>query len=87
ILRDQHCIWPGGCTSRPAASDVHHTRHKADGGPTAADMCGLFCKFHHEICIHRWGWKVEILPDGTVTATSPHGQTLRSHPPPPRQAA
>jgi hypothetical protein len=50
-------------------------------------MCGLFCKFHHEICIHRWGWKVEILPDGTVTATSPHGQTLRSHPPPPQQAA
>jgi hypothetical protein len=87
IRRDRHCIWPGGCTQPPAASDVHHTLHKADGGPTAVTTCGLFCKYHHEICIHRWGWKVDIHPDGTVTATSPDGHTLRSHPPPPQQAA
>jgi len=87
ILRDRRCAWPGGCDSRPAKSDVHHTKHKKDGGPTSVSMCGLFCQFHHDICVHRWGWKVELLPDGSVKATSPDGEVLRSHPPPPGQHA
>src|SRR5580693_661530 len=87
ILRDRRCAWPGGCNARPARCDVHHTRHKKNGGPTSVAGCGLFCQYHHDICIHRWGWEVEILPDGTVTATSPAGEILRSHPPPPGQHA
>ncbi|MGH3171520.1 MAG: DUF222 domain-containing protein [Trebonia sp.] len=83
ILRDAHCAWPGGCDRRPAQCDVHHTKHKKDGGPTSVALCALFCDFHHDVCIHRWGWKVELLPDGSVRATSPDGQVLRSHGPPP----
>jgi hypothetical protein len=88
ILRDGHCAWAGGCDRRPAQCDVHHIRHKKDGGPTSVTQCQLYCDFHHDICIHRWGWKVELLPDGSTTATSPDGQhVLRSHPPPPGQVA
>jgi hypothetical protein len=33
--------------------------------------------------VHRWGWAIVLLPDGTVTATSPiDGRVLRSHGPP-----
>ena len=35
ILRDKHCQWTGGCTQPAAACEVHHVRHKADGGPTS----------------------------------------------------
>ncbi len=35
------------------------------------------------IAVHRWGWGIVLLPDGTVTATSPdRTRTLRSHSPP-----
>jgi Domain of unknown function (DUF222) len=82
-LRDKHCAWPGGCDRPAAASDVHHLKHKKDGGPTSVQDCGLFCEFHHETCIHRWGWQVILHPDGTYEATSPDGtQTLRKHAPP-----
>jgi PIN domain nuclease of toxin-antitoxin system len=86
ILRDQHCAWPG-CDKRPVGCDVHHTQHRKDGGPTSVAMCALLCQFHHDICIHRWNWKIELLPDGSVKATSPEGQILRSHAPPPPMAA
>jgi hypothetical protein len=82
ILRDKHCAWPGGCDRPAAASDVHHLRHKKDGGPTSVTDCGLFCEFHHETAIHRWGWQVILHPDGTFEAISPDGrQTLRKHQP------
>jgi Domain of unknown function (DUF222) len=81
-LRDKHCAWPGGCDTPAAACDVHHLKHKKDGGPTSVCDCALFCKFHHLIGIHRWGWQVILHPDGTLEATSPDGrQTLRKHPP------
>ena len=83
MLRDQHCAWPGGCDRPASASDVHHIRHKSDGGETSVQNCGLFCEFHHETCIHRWGWQVSLYPDGTMEARSPDGtQVLRSHAPP-----
>src|ERR1700677_1065061 len=65
ILRDGHCAWPG-CDRPPAECDVHHVHHKKDGGPTSVEKCALFCNFHHDICIHRWGWEVELLPDRSV---------------------
>jgi uncharacterized protein DUF222 len=81
-LRDRHCRWPGGCTRPPAACDCHHVKHKKDGGPTSVGSCMLLCQYHHDICVHRWGWKIELLPDGEVTALGPQGQVLRSRPPP-----
>jgi hypothetical protein len=88
MLRDQHCAWPGGCDRPASASDVHHIRHKSDGGETSVQNCGLFCEFHHETCIHRWGWEIILHPDGTMEARSPDGcQVLRNHAPPNRSAA
>ncbi len=88
LLRDRHCAWPGGCDRPAAASDVHHIRHKSDGGATSVRNCALFCEFHHETCIHRWGWEITLHPDGTTEARSPDGtQVLRSHPPPDARAA
>ena len=86
ILRDGHCAWPG-CDRPPAQCDVHHSQHRKDGGPTSAEKCALFCQYHHDICIHRQGSKAELLPDGSGKAGSPGGQVLRSHAPPPPQAA
>jgi hypothetical protein len=37
--------------------------------------------------VHRWGWGIVLLPDGTVTATSPiDGRVLHSHGPPSQAA-
>jgi hypothetical protein len=88
ILRDKHCAWPGGCDRPASASDVHHIVHKKDGGETSLQNLGLFCEYHHEICIHRWGWTILLHPDGTMEARSPDGdKVLRSHAPPPPPTA
>jgi hypothetical protein len=88
ILRDRHCAWPGGCDEPPARCDVHHLKPKSQGGETSLSNLGLFCKFHHLIAIHAWGWKVQLLPGGVWEATSPDGKiTYRTHDPPRGQAA
>ena len=84
IARDKGCAWPGGCNRRPASCDVHHVKHKTHGGKTSARDCVMLCQYHHDICIHRLGWEIELLPDGSTRATSPDRKTiLRSHGPPP----
>jgi hypothetical protein len=81
LLRDRGCAWPK--CGRPAAwCDVHHLTHKADGGKTSVTGCVLLCQFHHDICIHRRGWRLVLHPDGTTTAYGPDGQVLHSHSPP-----
>jgi len=37
---------------------------------------------HHEVCVHRQGWKLALHPDGTTETISPHGEILRGHGPP-----
>ena len=83
ILRDKHCQWTGGCDQPAAACEVHHVTHKADGGKTSVKDCILFCTFHHQVVIHRWGWTVILNPDGTTTAWNPDKtKILHSHSPP-----
>jgi hypothetical protein len=87
LLRDRTCAWPR--CGRPAVyCDVHHLRHKEDGGETSLANCVLVCQFHHDICIHRLGWQLILHPDGTTEARSPDGkQILYSHAPPAQNAA
>jgi hypothetical protein len=87
LLRDRHCAWPR--CQRPAVNcDVHHLRHKGDGGETSVANCALVCQFHHDVCIHRRGWQLILHPDGTTEARSPDGRhILRSHAPPDANAA
>jgi hypothetical protein len=80
-LRARHCEWPG-CRAPLAHCDVHHLRHKSDGGPTSVTGCVALCQFHHDVCIHRWGWRLVLHPDGTTTAYGPKGQVIHSHGPP-----
>ena len=87
LLRDRACAWPR--CGRPAVHcDVHHLRHKQDGGETSLANCLLLCQFHHDVCVHRNGWQLTLHPDGTTEARSPDGrQVLRSHAPPSPHAA
>jgi len=81
IARDRCCAFPG-CTQPPAGCDVHHIVPRAQGGPTKLSNLLLLCHFHHKVVVHRWSWAIILHPDGTVTATSPHGRVLHTHGPP-----
>jgi hypothetical protein len=85
LLRDKRCRWAGGCNQPASACEVHHTKHKKNGGPTSAIDCVLLCVFHHQIAIHRWGWTLVVNPDGTTTAWNKNKtKVLHSHGPPAR---
>jgi hypothetical protein len=85
--RDRHCRFPG-CDQPAAACQPHHIIPRSQGGPTSLTNMLLLCTFHHLIAVHRWGWGIVLLPDGTVTATSPdRTRTLHSHGPPTSTAA
>ena len=84
-LRDKHCQWAGRCDQPAEACQVHHTKHKANGGPTSVTDCVLLCWFHHQVVIHRWGWTLVLNPDGTTTAwNKDKTKVLHSHGPPVR---
>src|SRR5437763_16026481 len=85
LLRDRHCQWAGGCRQPAGACEVHHTKHKANGGKTSVRDCVLLCPFHHQIAIHRWGWTLVLNPDGTTSAWNKNKtKVLHSHGPPAR---
>ena len=85
ILRDGHCQWAGRCDQPAAACEVHHTKHKANGGKTSVKDCVLLCWFHHQVVIHQWGWTLVLNPDGTTTAwNKDRTKVLHSHGPPAR---
>ena len=85
ILRDQKCRWAGGCDQPVSGCEVHHTKHKANGGKTSVTDCVLLCTFHHQVVIHRWGWTLVLNPDGTTTAwNKDKTKVLHSHGPPAR---
>jgi hypothetical protein len=83
--RDRHCQWAGGCDQPASACEVHHLKHKSNGGETSLDGCILLCFFHHNVMIHRMGWTLVRNPDGTTTAWNrDRSKVLRSHSPPAR---
>ena len=85
LLRDRHCQWAGGCNQPAGACQVHHTKHKANGGKTSVKDCVLLCPFHHQVVIHHWGWTLVVNPDGTTTAwNKDKTKVLHSHGPPAR---
>jgi hypothetical protein len=85
ILRDRKCRWAGGCDQPASACEVHHVKHKANGGKTSTRDCVLLCTFHHQVVIHRWGWTLVLNPDGTTTAwNKDKTKVLHSHGPPAR---
>jgi Domain of unknown function (DUF222)/HNH endonuclease len=84
--RHPHCAFPG-CDQPASVCQVHHLTPRAEGGPTTLGNLVPLCSFHHLIVIHRWGWTLDLHPDGSTTATSPdRARVLRSHGPPGRAA-
>jgi hypothetical protein len=84
-LRDRGCRWAGDCDQPASACDVHHVKHKKNGGKTSTKNCVLLCFFHHHVVIHQWGWTLVLNPDGTTTAWSQDKtKVLHSHGPPAR---
>jgi hypothetical protein len=75
------CEWPG-CRRPGAWCDVHHIVHKKDGGETSVPNCACLCQYHHDVCIHRNGWRFILHPDASTSAYGPKGQELHSHGPP-----
>jgi uncharacterized protein DUF222/HNH endonuclease len=75
------CAFPG-CDQPASLCQVHHLIPRSEGGPTALHNLVPLCAFHHLTVIHRWGWTLHLHPNGTTTAASPTGRTLRSHGPP-----
>ena len=85
ILRDKHCQWAGRCNQPASACEVHHVKHKKNGGKTSVRDCVLLCWHHHQVVIHRWGWTLVLNPDGTTATWNPDKtKVLRSHSPPAR---
>ena len=84
-LRDQHCRWAGGCHQPASACEVHHVKHKKNGGKTSTKDCVLLCFFHHQIVIHKWGWTLVLNPDGTTTAWNPGQNEGAAQPQPTRE--
>ena len=64
LLRDRHCQWAGGCTQPAGACEVHHTKHKANGGKTSVKDCVLLCPFHHQVVIHPGAGPWSSTPTG-----------------------
>jgi hypothetical protein len=84
-FRDLHCQWAGRCDQPAAACQVHHTKHKANGGKTSLTGCVLLCHYHHQVMIHRLGWTLVVNPDGTTSAwNKDKTKVLHSHGPPAR---
>ncbi|MBV9447820.1 MAG: DUF222 domain-containing protein, partial [Streptosporangiaceae bacterium] len=84
-LRDEgRCRFPGGCDQPAVRCECHHVRYREHGGHTSLNNLRMLCRFHHNVVIHRWGWRLTARPDGTGQVTSPGGRTIRSHSPPPR---
>src|SRR3954471_290553 len=61
------CCW-AGCNSPPEWAPGHHLNPWEHGGKTSAETGALLCTHHHHI-VHRDGWQLEKLPDGTIIAT------------------
>src|SRR5438132_10554171 len=89
-IRHRTCAFPG-CDQPASVCEVHHIVPRSRGGPTALPNLVPLCRFHHLTVIHRWGWRLVLHTDGSTTAISPEGRTVRSHGPPghspPSQAA
>ena len=81
VLRDRRCRFRG-CNRTVDWCEVHHLRHRADGGPDALANCVLLCARHHHV-LHREGWASTLAPDGTLCVVTPAGRQWHTRPPGP----
>jgi 5-methylcytosine-specific restriction protein A len=75
----------GGCDAPASWCDVHHVLRWEDGGQASVDNGVLACRHHHHL-VHKPGYQLELLADGTTELTRPDGtvETNRPRGPSPR---
>ncbi len=74
--RDEGCRFPA-CGGRRFV-DVHHVRHRAQGGTNELGNLVTLCWFHHRL-VHEGGWGLRLDADGVVHAIRPNGEVLARH--------
>ncbi len=79
-VRDRECRRPG-CHRVAQACDLDHSVPWQFGGHTSADDLVDLCRRDHRLKDEP-GWIYTLAPDGTLTVTTPTGQTYDSSPPP-----
>jgi hypothetical protein len=81
--RDRGRCRAPGCTER--ASQIHHVRHWANGGPTCLPNLISLCDGHHWL-VHEGGFMLVPRRPGQWALLSPAGVTIDTPPPPPAVA-
>ena len=71
--RDRGCRFQG-CGHR-VYTNIHHTRHRTNGGGNEVGNLVELCWFHHRL-VHEGGWSVRLDESGEVIAIRPNGNVL-----------
>ncbi|EME53080.1 HNH endonuclease signature motif containing protein [Amycolatopsis decaplanina] len=79
-VRDRECRRPG-CHRPAQACDIDHAVPWQFGGVTNVDDLVDLCRRDHRLKDEP-GWTYRLAPNGTLTITTPTGQTYDSAPPP-----
>ncbi|WP_233621435.1 HNH endonuclease signature motif containing protein [Amycolatopsis sp. WAC 04182] len=79
-VRDRECRRPG-CHRPAQACDIDHSLPWQHGGHTTADELVDLCRRDHRLKDEP-GWTYRLASDGTLTITTPTGQSYDSTPPP-----
>jgi len=74
--RDQGCDFPG-CGER-SFTDIHHLRHRAQGGDNSMVNLAELCWHHHRL-VHEGGWGLRRGGHGHLLAIRPDGTELGAH--------
>ena len=74
--RDQGCDFPG-CGER-SFTDIHHIRHRAQGGDNSMVNLAELCWHHHRL-VHEGGWGLRRGRPGHLIAIRPDGTELDTH--------
>ena len=74
--RDQGCDFPG-CGER-SFTDIHHIRHRAQGGDNSMVNLAELCWHHHRL-VHEGGWGLRRGGHGHLIAIRPDGTELGAH--------
>jgi hypothetical protein len=77
--RDLYCRFPT-CRQSAATADLDHAVPYHKGGTTDPTNLYAACRHHHRLKTRAGGWRVAQDLDGTITWTTPTGQTGSSGP-------
>lgn len=77
--RDMGDRWPG--SNAPLGhTEIHHFKHRADGGIHDVGNLASFTRDVHLNRIHKHGWKVSLDPSTAMITVKRNGRTWRSLP-------